>query len=365
MRIQARRATWRGRIFAWFVACLLFLSGRVSAQAVRGRVIDSKTHLALPGALVELRDTSGRSLLVQITPSSGAFLLTAPAAGRYLLRVVAIGYTPRRSTPIALSEVVLSLPDIPLTPVSVRLPDLVVVARQRFCGNTGFSDAVFGQLLEGARTALQVIEATIQSRQVGFQVTIVTSRILYGPVNNFITADTAVRLLATWPVRSVAADTLRTFGFGRQLRPGDEGSREYYGPDPQVLFSDWFLASHCFTLAKVRKGNDTLLVRFAPVRKDRKIDIRGELMLDAKNLSLHAMTFAHINLPSWMPEEAAGGEMQFFQTPNGLWVTRNWAIWAPIAGLTWAGDGGLTMAGLAEVRGYVTRILLDSAGAHR
>lgn len=343
----------------------MLVSGGLSAQAVRGRVIDSKTHLAVPGALVELRDTSSRSLQVQITASSGAFLLTAPGAGRYLLRVVAIGYTPRPSTPIVLAQVVLSLPDIPLTPVSVRLPDLVVVARQRFCGNTGFSDAVFGQLLDGARTALQVIEATIQSRQVGFQVAIVTSHTLYGPFNNFITADTALRLLSTWPVRSVAADTLRTFGFGRQLKPGDEGSREYYGPDPQVLFSDWFLASHCFTLAKVRKGDDTLHVRFAPVRKGRKIDIRGELMLDAKDLSLHAMTFAHINLPSWMPEEAAGGEMQFVRTPNGLWVARNWAIWAPIAGLSWSGDGATSMAGLAEVRGYVTRIILDSAGLHR
>ena len=365
LRIPVSEVKPRGRMIAGVAACLALLAGPIAAQAVRGRIVDSKTRLALPGALVELRDTSGRSLQVQITPSSGAFVIIAPGAGRFLLRVAAIGYTPRPPTPIEVSPVIQVLPDIPMTPVSVRLPDLVVVARQRFCGNTGFSDAVFGQLLEGSLIALQVIEATIRSKQVGFQVAIVTSRTLYGPFNNFITADTAIRVLTTWPVQSVPADTLRAFGFGRQLKPGNEGSREYYGPDPQVLFSDWFLAGHCFTLAKVKKGSDTLHVRFAPIRKGKQIDLRGELLLDGKDLSLHAMTFNHINLPAWMPEEAAGGEMQFSRMANGLWVTRNWAIWAPIAGFAWGGDGGVSIAGLAEVRGYVTRIFMDGAGPHR
>jgi hypothetical protein len=250
--------------------------------------------------------------------------------------------------------------------MSVRLPDLVVVARQRFCGKTGFSDEVFGQLLESSRTALQVIEATIRSREVGFQVAIINSRILYGPVNNFITADTVVRELAAWPVRSVPADTLQAYGFGRQMIAGSEGSREYYGPDPQVLFSDWFLATHCFTLDKVKKGSDTLHVRFAPVRKTRKIDIRGELLLDARDLSLKAMTFGHTNLPSWMPEQAAGGEMEFLRMSNGLWVSRAWAIWAPIAGLSWGSGGiGPSEAGIAEVRGFVTRMFVDSTRLHR
>ncbi len=365
LRSWAPRRTVRGRILAGVCFGLLLLACRAQAQSVRGRILDGKTHLPLSGALVDLRDTTNRSILVQITSPAGAFLLAAPGSGRYLLRVVAIGYTPRPPTAIVVSPAGLTLPDIAMTPVSVRLPDLVVVARQRFCGKTGFSDVVFSQLLEGSRTALQVIEATIRSGQVGFQVTVVTSHTFYGPINNYITADTLVRSLAAWPVRSVPADTLRAFGFGRELTPGDEGSREYYGPDPQVLFSDWFMATHCFTLAKVKQGSDTLHVRFAPVRKARTIDIRGELLLDAHDLSLHALTFNHINLPSWMPEEAAGGEMRFLRMATGLWVTRDWAIWAPIAGLSWSGNGAPSMAGLAEVRGYVTRIFVDSAELRR
>ncbi len=353
------------RVFGASLATLLLAWIPASAQSVQGRVLDGKSDLPLPGALVELRDTTNHVLIARITTPSGRFQFVAPEVGRYLLRVVAIGYTPRPISSLQVGVEGLSLPDLTLTPMSVRLPDLIVVARQRFCGKTGFSDEVFSQLLESARSALQVIEATIQSRQIGFQVAIVNSRILYGSVNNFITADTVVRNLAAWPVRSVPADTLQRYGFGREKQPGVEGSREYYGPDPQVLFSDWFLAGHCFTLDKVKKGSDTLHVRFAPLRKGKKIDIRGELMLDAHNLSLQAMTFGHTNLPNWMPEEASGGEMQFYRLSNGLWVSRAWAIWAPIAGLSWNGDGMVpSTAGLAELRGMVTRMFVDTTENH-
>ncbi len=364
-RFPAAGVKQRGRVLACVLFGLLVLADRAQGQFVRGRVIDAKSRRALPGALVELRDTANRSLVVRLSSSAGAFLFAAPSSGRYLLRVVAIGYSARPLATIVVPETGLTLPDVALNPLSMRLPDLVVVARQRFCGNTGFSDGVFSQLLESSRNALQVIEATIRSGQVGFQVAIVTSRTLFGSVNNFVTADTVIRSLVAWPVRSVPVDTLRAFGFGRQLTPGDEGSREYYGPDALVLFSEWFMATHCFMLAKVKKGSDTLHVRFAPLRKTRMIDIKGELLLDASDLSLHAMTFDHINLPSWMPEAAAGGEMQFFRMANGLWVTRDWAIWAPIAGLSWTRNNGPALAGLAEVRGYVTRLFMDSTGPHQ
>ena len=121
-------------------------------------------------------------------------------------------------------------------------------------------------------------------------------------------------------------------GFSRDLEPGNESTRRYYGPDPRVLFSDWFLESHCFALDKPdrKRGTDTLHLRFAPARKSPLVDVGGELVLDAHDLSLLQFSFALTNLPKWMAEDAAGGDMQFTRLSSGLWMTKNWAMWAPI-----------------------------------
>ena len=341
---------------AW-LTLLAALPSVLSGQTVRGRIVDLR-GAPIVGALVELREPSGKSLQIILTAPSGAFQLTVPAPGRYLYRVAAIGYQPRQPVPLDVPASGLVVGDVALERMIMRLPDLIAAGRGRYCGKSGLGDETYVRLLESVHTALQVIQSTIESGQVGFQVAVVTTRTAYGSFNNFEIADTTIQPLTRWPVESIDPDTLRVVGFSRDIDPGDENTRWYYGPDPRVLFSDWFLESHCFTLDRPdRKGRtDTLHLRFAPARKSPKVDVGGELVLDAHDLSLLQFSFEFRNLPKWMPEGAAGGNMQFAKLGTGLWVTRNWAIWAPRAGVS-PYDRRYSVAGEVETHGWVTRIL--------
>ena len=232
------------------------------------------------------------------------------------------------------------------------------MSKGKFCGKSGIPDATFGKLLESAHTALQVIEATIQSHQLSFEVLMVHSKIYYGAFTNYEVADSSLESLSKWPVESIDMDTLRAFGFMRMVRR-DSGAliREYYGPDTRVLFSDWFLDSHCFTLDKPKKGVEELHVRFAPATKSK---LHGHRRREAwcwipRTLALLEFQFSHRNLPNWMPDQGAGGEMQFIHLDSGLWITTNWALWGPIEMLSQDPHGRSRVGGITEVRGTVLR----------
>jgi hypothetical protein len=335
----------------------------LAGQSIRGRVVDPGRS-PLVGALVELRGVGGNSLQTVLTSPSGTFQLTAPAPGRYFYRIAAIGYQPRPLVAVEVPNTGVAVGEIVLQRMVMRLPDLIAAGRGRYCGKSGIADDVFSRLLESAHTALQIIQATIETGRVGFQVAVVNTRTVFGAINNFEVADTVIQPLTKWPVESIDPDTLRIVGFSRDLEPGNESTRWYYGPDPRVLFSDWFLESHCFSLDKPdrKRLTDTLHLRFSPARKSPLVDVGGELVLDAHDLSLLQFSFEMKNLPKWMAEDAAGGDMQFTRLSSGLWITKNWAMWAPRAGIS-EFDRRIRVAGQVETHGWVTRIFgNDSAG---
>ena len=342
----------------WLVVlgAMALLPGTLAGQSIRGRVLDAARQ-PLAGALVELRDPAGKSLGIVLTSPSGAFLLAAPMPGRYRYRIAAIGFQPHPLTTVDVPPDGVVLPDVVLAAMTMRLPDLVALGRGRYCGRGRLSDDLFVRVLESAHSALQIMEATIATRQVAFEVAVINTRTLYGAVNNVAVADTAIEPLTRWPVQSIDPDTLRQVGFSRTLDPGNQSTREYYGPDARVLFADWFLDSHCFTVDQPkRKGpTDSLVLRFAPARKGTMVDVGGELVLDAHNLALLRFSFTLHNLPGWMAHEAAGGYMRFAPLGSGLWMTKNWSIWAPSAGVDPA-RGRPIVTGLVERYGWVTRV---------
>lgn len=320
----------------------------LQAQNVTGHVYGPGRR-PLSSALVELQRVDGTSVQRVLSSATGGFLLTAPVPGTYRYRVAAIGYRPLAPAPVTVPAAGVIVPDVTLQAVSVRLPDLVAVAGNRFCGRQRANSAIFDGFLQAAHTALDVMETSVTSHVIAFTVARIDSRSVYGAYTNFETADTTIQPLARWPIVSIDLDTLRIYGFGRLLQPGNENSREYYGPDARVLFSSWFLDSHCFTIDKPNRKHpsDSLHLRFAPARKSKLIDISGELVLDAHTLALLQMSFEHQNLPRWMSVGQAGGNMEFSPMPSGLWVTRTWQLWAPL--------GGQGPDGRMEVRGEVER----------
>ena len=101
-------------------------------------------------------------------------------------------------------------------------------------------------------------------------------------------------------------------------------------PDMQVMFSDWFLDTHCFTIDKKLSVGDTVVIRFDPARKSKHVDVSGDMVLDRTTLTLRRFSYALRNIPDGVPDRAAGGDMQFAELSAGLWVPTDWAIWAPI-----------------------------------
>jgi hypothetical protein len=98
----------------------------------------------------------------------------------------------------------------------------------------------------------------------------------------------------------------------------------------QVMFSDWFLDSHCFTIDRKLSVGDTVVIRFDPAGKPKHVDVSGNLVLDRASLTLRRFNYAFRNTPDGVPDRSAGGDMFFAELSPGLWVPTDWAIWAPL-----------------------------------
>lgn len=337
----------RHRLSRFLSLALLLSCSRLAAQGALGRVVDGATGAAIVGAALEFRpagDATAAPVTVVSSPS-GAFRTMLPRAGRWQVRVVAIGYAPLRAHEFAAGDAMAPLGDLALARIAVVLPDLRADGGARRCRKGGLSDDTFGRLLESAHTSLQVIEATIRSGAVHFDIETIRATTLYGNAKNQVTADTSIEAALQWPVQSLDPDTLRRVGFSRTTSMGPI----YYGPDPRVLFAGWFLEGHCFAIDPLRPGSDSLRIRFEPRTKGKLVDLSGTFTLDAKTLALLNLTFRHRNLPRGLPDGSAGGELEFERLGSGLWIARDWAIWGPVERSgPWGG-----VAGLVEVRGRV------------
>ena len=325
----------RRRVAPICCASILMLAPVLArGQTIRGRVVDGADRRPLSGTLVELRDSTGHSLQTVFTSPSGLFLVSAPGPGRYSVRFAAIGFAPPGPSSVDVGTEGVVLPDLVLARYVVALKAIVALGAKPFCGKSGMSDETFGQLLDGARTSLQVMEATVRDQSLGFVVRTVSRQAIKKGRDSSVAADTTLAPLLSWPIKSADVDSLRITGFGRAMRPGEGTGRVYYGPDVSVLFSDWFFENHCFTLDKKDAKSDTLHLKFEPRSSSKKqVEISGELVLDRETLTLHRLTFRHQDLPAGLKDGSAGGEIEFAQRPSGLWVPTNWAIWAPVVKL--------------------------------
>lgn len=321
------------------VACLAGLAlgpgAALGAQAtdapvIQGRVIDAVNRTPIAGALAELQDGQGALVRQTFTSPSGAFRFVVPAGQHYQLRIAAIGFARHAPVDVAVGTGPAVVPDILLTAIAVSLPDLRAMSSRRACGKSQLNPETFGGLLESAQTSLEMMDATLKSAQLGFQTTIIHSLTVRHAQDSTVSADTSAADLHAWPVRALSVDSLKVFGFRRAKTPEEGSGYFYYGPDMQVLFSDWFLDGHCFSLDKDRSTGDTVIIRFDPAGHPKNTDVSGELVLDRATLTVRRLDFELRNLPDGLPDRSAGGEIRFAERAEGLWVPVAWSIWAPI-----------------------------------
>jgi hypothetical protein len=129
---------------------------------------------------------------------------------------------------------------------------------------------------------------------------------------------------------TTSLDTLQRLGFGIAAVNQAGSAYVFWGPDLSVLFSDWFLSSHCYRVDGKRSTADSVVVTFEPVHGSTRVDVSGELVLDRGTLTLRRLSYVHRNLPAGLPQGSVGGDMHFGEPLPGYLVPMDWSLRAPI-----------------------------------
>ena len=160
-----------------------------------------------------------------------------------------------------------------------ELPELSTSVRRPNCGVTLGDASVGAALLEAAQTALGLAEAEITSGRRTYRIESYrrTVPVLGPPEDSTATQGT----LADWPVQSADPDSLRRTGFVQGDWPGPSPLREvpeagptYFAPDARVLFSDWFLGTHCISVDTRTDRSDKrtrVIAQFKPAKGTRDV----------------------------------------------------------------------------------------------
>ncbi len=333
--------------------------GAAAGQAVQGRVTELPGETPIAGALVALVDSAGAEVARGATSPSGAFSLRAATAGRYHVLIRQIGQYPWRSPAFSLAAGATYPITFQVDARPYELPTLTVEARRSRCGPRPGESGVLGTLLEAAETALELARTTADQGTLAFS-TATYLKELAPDLRIVDSASAGITRLARWPIESAPPESLRVWGFVRQ--PPEERSATtarqesgpiYYGPDARVLFSDWFLGTHCFRVEEEEAGH--LEVRFTPERRGNRAEIEGRLLLDRGSMELRSLEFEYVGLPEWVPKGKAGGSVELRRLREGAWVPRAWRLRAPVAVRT-RGSSWLRLRGWLETGGRVTAV---------
>lgn len=331
------------------VLILLALPAALRAQSVRGKLtVNGGAPVA--GAIVTLLDTAGTVVARVLSTPLGSYTLAAPGNGDFTVRVLRVGFPAWNSRRFTLARGVPTELSAELPEDAIVLSEIAVEGRGA-CQVGAEEGSATATLLEEVAKALGSAELALKDREFAFQM--VRSIRRTKDSGELLAADSALQLLYTWPIRSLAATKLTTGGFvqraseaGLELSISDGGDYYYwFGPDATTLLASSFLETHCFRLADDRRDSTRVGLTFAPVRGRRTPDITGTLWLDRRTLGTRSITYEYVNVPQQFPRRGARGEITFLRLPNELWLVSSWTIRAPMEGLlhgvpVWVDDGG-------------------------
>lgn len=340
----------------WLPLVLALLSRPLAAQEWTGRIEASTDSAPVAGALVILIDSMGREARRTLSSPSGGFSLALPGPGRYQVRVLRIGYAgwisqPNLFTPGQRKETRLIIEDR-----IIQLAAIEVTATRSRCGVRPGGGDIIASLLSEAEKALAITDQTIRQGHLRFRTETYVSRpTADGAIGERSTSTSSGQ--AFWPVASADPDTLAKYGFVHEppRRPSDPSQTAgpvYFGPDAKVLFADWFLDGHCFSVVPAPDSVATIVVNFAPARGARR-DIRGRLTLDRQTLELRSLEFWYTGLGRWVTGDSAGGSLSFHKLNSGAWIIDRWVLRAPIP---LVGRRDTVLFGFAESGGRVREI---------
>ena len=297
-------------------------------QSVAVKVTANPSGGVLGGALVSLQDPAGKRIVQALADERGRASLRAPTAGRYRLRVDAIGYQGIAGDPFDLAagvtvERVVSLEGAPL-----NLNELIVASsRPVQCDLEEARGTVAARLWDEARKALTGTQLT-RARPMELEVRTFERRL---DSRGRIVSETGEthRAPTSRPFAAIDPDSLRRFGYVQERADG----RWFHGPDAELLLSEQFLDDHCFRPAKLGADSAARVgLEFQPTASRRVPDIAGVLWLDARTLELRDLQYSYTGV-EW-PRGAVdpGGRIEFVRLSNGGWIVGKWAIRMPVTG---------------------------------
>lgn len=307
------------------VVLMLGTADLLSAQAVRGRLLDASSGEPVAGALIVLLDADGSEVISTVTSARGTYHLRAPGAGVFSIRAERIGFENSLSNEITILAGETVTEELTASSSAIVLPVLAVESESECRVRPEEGEATY-VLWEEARKALQVTEQTAAAYRFD-AVTYQRHVNLWGePLEQ---GDTQfVSYAGRHPWRSVPIAELEEHGYAREAEEGTY----FYGPDAEVLLSDQFLDSHCF---RYRTGDDDIVVglAFEPVRQvDDRVDVDGVLWLNRETSQLRTLEFSYtgIERPTHLGTGPGPyGQMEFDQLPDGGWIVRDWWIRTP------------------------------------
>jgi hypothetical protein len=312
------------------------LLGGAAAQTIAGRVVEQESGAPLPVAQVALEDSAGMARAVALSDSAGAFVLRAPAPGRYRLRAEHIGRATIESdwlTVAAGGSAQVRL-EAPIAAVLVR--GIVVEGSPR-CSLRPAEGEALAQIWEEVRKAFRL--AALLRRSTPFAQRRywrdMTGRTL--AVRREIFEDTVSR--STRPFATGASEEdLHRQGY---VRPDGNGWA-MWGPDDEVMLSDGFLDHHCLRLVTGGRAEPGRIgVAFEPVGEGSRGEIKGVVWLSRATAELQRVDFEYVRLPDvrLLGEgmRPIGGRVEFARLASGGIVVSRWyvrtAIRGPMAGV--------------------------------
>jgi Carboxypeptidase regulatory-like domain len=315
------------RVLGRVVLLVIMVASPLSAQRVAGTVRDLTGLDPIPGAVVTLTDSAGRTLRQVMTDARGRFS-TQVAAPWVRLRVLRIGFRPDDESVRAASARASSL-DIRMQAIAIQL-DAVQASTRKICGNEdsgGDAAATVWQQAQAgllativARTALPANSRILRFRQVYDSL---GERLLQQRTS----VDSGGGQLPF--AAAASAQNFARIGFVVDL--GD--ARRFFAPDAAVLLDSRFAENHCFSLTtdpSEHPGEVGLAFQPGENASTNIVDVAGTLWMDGGELQLRSMSFHYVNLEGAAMDAGAGGSLTFSKMANGVVVLSRWSLTAPV-----------------------------------
>lgn len=337
------------------LALLTLFATEVQAQVARGTVTEEGTGAPLSGVLITLErlpDSGGgvaAPVLSVLSNRAGAFSVRAPGPGRYQLSLKRIGVQRFTTLPFELAEGESKQTDVSLAPAVPHTLPRVTVTTADPCNRRGNQATRVAALWDEARTALTATQISLRERLFEAWVTRYVRQLDPKSLRILSESRSGTQGLVDRPFVSQSGEVLAERGFWHQI---DRDTTAFYAPDADVLLSNAFLATHCFTAVGPTGGPRSAVgLAFQPRRGRNVADVEGTLWLDARTFELQRVEFAYTHLPVVPGGPRLGGEVHFARLPSGAWVVRRWFVRMPhYAQVTSARRGG-------EARGRLTATL--------